>query len=302
MVTTTGSREYTPYALRSFFATTPWSASDRFVLVDNDGDFVMPDDLRAAPIVLMKNASPKSFAANANAALALAAVAEEPVVLLNNDVIFTAHWFDSFGPELSFSILVPLCNREFQYRAQLSDAGGAVSFPQAMSLSGYLGREHIFASIAEQHRERLRSDATYLDVVYAPFFVVSIPPRAFRSIGAFDERFGIGGAEDFDYCIRAHLAGVRVRYVQPSFLLHFGNKSFESEGGQGRTSHEQRYIVEFALKWGENIRDLCFAEDPDILGTLGVSAYDFQQFGYKNLIEGFLPSGVVPEIFRTLGS
>src|SRR5207237_908329 len=62
MITTAESRDYTPLALRSFFARTRLDAVSHFVLIDNSGEFVLPGDVPAHRVTLVRPPEPQSFA------------------------------------------------------------------------------------------------------------------------------------------------------------------------------------------------------------------------------------------------
>jgi len=70
-------------------------------------------------------------------------------------------------------------------------------------------------------------DFQYTDVV--TFFFVMIKREAFKDIGLFDERFGQGGQEDADYCIRARKAGWKVGIARDTFIYHYGSATFRNE-------------------------------------------------------------------------
>ena len=92
MITTSGSRDYTPLALRSFFSRTPLGTSDRLILIDNDADFVVPDDVPRQRLTVVRPERPQGFAVNANMLLAEARQREADLFLLNNDLVFTSSW------------------------------------------------------------------------------------------------------------------------------------------------------------------------------------------------------------------
>src|SRR5207248_10955955 len=108
MVTMTKSASYTVPALDSFFQHTPMREGDRFILLDNDADFDLPE--RFAAVELVRNDRPRGFADNVNQILTRAAPAGADIIFLNNDIIFTKGWL---SPLLATdtAIVVPLCNQ-----------------------------------------------------------------------------------------------------------------------------------------------------------------------------------------------
>jgi len=51
-----------------------------------------------------------------------------------------------------------------------------------------------------------------------------------NQIGGLDEQFGRGNFEDDDFCIRAALAGFKVRIALDAFIHHTGNQTFKGAG------------------------------------------------------------------------
>ena len=133
-----------------------------------------------------------------------------------------------------------------------------------MYLENFLGREEEYEQICKAHCE---SYSGFLKMMVMPFFVVKIPYQALIKVGMFDEEFGEGGGEDFDYALRANLLDIPVGYVLGSYLLHFGGKStWEGEEEQKRQEARQaKYREVFKNKWGEKLFDLILNENSSIL-------------------------------------
>jgi O-methyltransferase/8-demethyl-8-(2,3-dimethoxy-alpha-L-rhamnosyl)tetracenomycin-C 4'-O-methyltransferase len=245
MITTSRSREYTPVALKSFFERTPLKRDDRFILIDNNGDFVLPDEVPAERLTVVRHAEPQGFARNANLLLAEARKGQADLFLLNNDLVFTSGWLE---PLLSSrrALLSPMSNAEVAY------AAGALRMQPAMDLSDYVGHESDLEAIARSHR---RTHSGYKLAATAPFFCIKIPRVVYETVGDFDERFGQGGAEDRDYTIRAWIAGIPLEYALESFVLHFQGRS-TWRGGETPEEQRQRdahYLNAFQAKWGASL-------------------------------------------------
>lgn len=277
MVTTERSRRYTEFALQSFFAATPLSPSDRFVLIDNDSTYTIPSSVSPLPIEIIRNARPRSFAENANAAAGLAIGAKTDLFFLNNDIIFSPRWYAPVIEAPQNALLVPLSNREIQYTLPRSD-GAAFSLSMTMELESYLGHEQEFVQISERHRAEASKAVPFLRVLCAPFYAVRIPLGALETIGAFDTRYGVGGAEDYDYCLRAHLADFSVCYLQRSYLLHFGGRSIQAQSG------EPDFIRTFREKWGSRLTRVVFDDDTAALEEERIPRYDYQKDGFARLV------------------
>jgi GT2 family glycosyltransferase len=294
MVTTKKSASYTVWALRTFFAHTPLTNDDRFILIDNDGGYELPADCALFPVELLVNKKPLSFAANVNQMAQQALDLNTALYFLNNDVIFSRDWIVDFLAPLDVA-LVPISNREVQYTLPRVDSTVPFTCPMRMELEDYLGHEREFDRIAEIHRERSALVSRYLPVLCAPFFVVKLPPAVLSRLGAFDLRFGVGGGEDYDYCLRTHLAGFSVAFVQRSFVLHFGAKSISVASG---ADVEPFFVTEFRNKWGDRATKMIFDDRPGVLEELGIRRDDFQRQGFTSVIDQLIENRKV-EIYHS---
>jgi GT2 family glycosyltransferase/glycosyltransferase involved in cell wall biosynthesis len=242
MITTSASAHYTPVALRSFFAHTPFGHGDKFVLVDNDGDFVLPADLPASQITIVRPTRPQGFARNANALLAEARALGADLFLLNNDLVFTSGWLEPLLANRR-ALLSPLSN------AELTRSAGALTTRPTMDLDEYVGREADLEAIAAQHRSVAQG---YRAVASVAFFCIKIPRAVYEVVGDFDEQFGKGGGEDRDYAVRAWIAGIPQEYAMQSYVLHFQGKSTwrGPETPEQQSERDRRYTEAFHKKWG----------------------------------------------------
>lgn len=272
MITTRSSRAYTDHALRSFFSYTPLGNEDHFILIDNDQSDYQPPAELTSKIELIRNPTPEGFAANGNSLIAAALARKQHLFLLNNDVIFTNRWLAPLMVDDS-TILTPLSNREVHYSSGISNvrtnelSDSLLIHMPPMELNEYLGHEMMVQAIAESHH---RKNSGYLIQICLPFFAVKIPFRVMAVIGRFDESFGLGGGEDFDYAIRANLAGFSVAFALGSYLLHFGGRSTwnsvdEKNGQAGRQS---LYRQRFEEKWGFPLLDLIMNENVKVLDSI----------------------------------
>lgn len=256
MITTQASAAYTAYALKSFFAYTPLRPFDEFVLIDNDRSFELPQDIHPQ-LIRIQNDSPKSFAANVNEVMARAFPKRADLIFLNNDLIFTEGWLEPMlVPE--HAILSPLSNREIQHTVN------GFTWSNALSLEEYTERVDDFRLVAESHWKNLRGQE---QVLALPFFCVKIPFTVYSEIGPLDERFGKGGAEDYDYCLRASIAGIPVKYTAQSYVLHFSGKSTWSGAEDEAATKNRRalYTRKFVQKWGQALCDLLIEEKHSII-------------------------------------
>jgi GT2 family glycosyltransferase len=282
MVTTAASAAYTPYALASFFQNTPLQAGDLFFLIDNDGAYAPKEELNPA-VTLIRNPTPRGFAVNLNQVMRPAADNGADLFFLNNDIIFTPQWLDPLL-DARPAILTPASNFVIEYRH------GNFSCSRTLDLGDYLGNEAALVEIARLHRQRNRG---YLPVYTTGFFCVKIPHAVYHQLGPLDERFGSGGGEDIDYCLRCHLAGIPVLYAAASFVLHFMGKS-TWRGGESQDQTRRRdeeYRQAFREKWGQKLYDLTIRCDQSVLDATPPLREAYSRHDYRSIIQQFRPSG-----------
>lgn len=271
MVTTRPSTAYTMPALASFFRNTALQPDDRFFLIDNDGAFATEKLSAFREVTVLRNPAPLGFAENVNQILRQACTAKASLVFLNNDIIFTKGWFEPLRSE-SQVLISPLSNREVQYAASVhviktKHIANLFACSMEMKLEQYLGNEAALEAIAEGHR-RIAQGRISLYVV--PFFAIKIPYAVIESVGCFDTSFGKAGGEDYDYSLRAWLAGFQVQFALDSWILHFYGKSSWSgvESGEQRNAREAGFMQAFKQKWGSDLFELLLHEDVSILEKL----------------------------------
>ena len=170
MITTAASCDYTPVALRSFFAHTPAEKICRFILIDNDGDFVLPEDVPSEHVTVIRPATPQGFATNANLLLAHARAIGADLFLLNNDLVFTSGWLEPLLVDRR-ALLSPMSNAQVAHKA-----GGFATQP-VMDLPEYTGHEADVEAIARHHRA---THDGYRTVSSVPFFCIKIPRDGVR--------------------------------------------------------------------------------------------------------------------------
>jgi len=276
MVTTSRSHSYTEIALESFARWTNLRNEDTFCLIDNDSDFEFSPALHSSParsafaerIELLKNSAPKGFSANANQLIARALATSSDLIFMNNDLVFTREWLT---PLLmgEHAIVSPLCNRDVQYAISTvipknSHVSHVFALSGIMELKDYVGNEACFEAIAECHR---RGVTGYAPVLNVPFFCIRLPFAVLERVGKFDEEYGNGGGEDYDYGLRAYLAGSEIQIALGSFILHFQGRSSWA-GGETKEEQrlrEERFFNHFISKWGRDLFDLILRENVKIL-------------------------------------
>ena len=276
MVTTKASERYTEHALSSFFQYTPLTANDRFFLIDNDGTFPEVICRNYPRLTLARNKTPQSFARNVNNVIRESAKVGATVFFLNNDLIFSKGWLEPMLIKEP-SIICPASNMNCPYQK------GGLSCEFALDLEDYLGHEREFSQIVAEHRSKSRG---YERVLSAPFFCVKIPPAVYQKLGELDESFGIGGAEDRDFCARAYLAGLSVLYAMDSYVLHFQGKSTwrGPETLEQTQERDQAYLMAFNQKWGSNLLRLMLRGDESLLEEHPDLKTDYERGNFRQII------------------
>ncbi len=256
MISTSASARYTRAALSSFFAATPIESTDRFYLIDNDGDFDGTEE--NVPCRIVKNPAPRSFAENVNRGIYEALQLKTSLYFLNNDVIFPRDWRSPLAASPP-GITAPLCNQQLQYESR------AFNVKHTMTIDEFEGHEEDFEKIAAEHRSKATGVQRVLSL---PFFCVYLPHEVLDALGYLDVSFGKGGAEDNDYCLRAALAGIPVQFACASYVLHFSGKSTwaGAEMEDETRARVSQYRQAFEEKWGKTLCSLVIDFDNKVLG------------------------------------
>lgn len=277
MITTSASAEYTNHALGSFFAHTRLADNDLFYLIDNDGDFSLPPELRFSQLRKVVNPEPLGFSENMNKVLSHALTYKADAVLLNNDLLFTPGWFDPVKRKDAI-ITSPLTNRELSYN--LSNFQTSVR----MTLDDVRGKEMLLNALAENHSIKLKG---YHRVMSLPFAAVNIPHAVIAGVGLLDTDYGIGGGEDYDYCLRAHLAGYSVEFARGSYIIHFGGKSSWDgvEAPSEQLIRERRFFATFEKKWGNDLLEIILKENHSIVHSNEILSQLADSGQYREVIE-----------------
>jgi GT2 family glycosyltransferase/2-polyprenyl-3-methyl-5-hydroxy-6-metoxy-1,4-benzoquinol methylase/tetratricopeptide (TPR) repeat protein len=219
----------------------PVTASWECVLVDNgstDGTGEWMAELAASDqrFRVVSNEKNEGFARACNQGIAASLANEcEFVVLLNNDTVVTPGWLDRLVWAAMFSPDVGL----------VGPVSNFVSGPQLVPAS-YEGASGLMAYAAE----RATAYAGKLsEVDRLVGFCLLIKREVIESIGALDERFGMGLWEDDDLCRRTREAGFRCMICPSCFVHHKGNATFKAHD----VDQTELYAANEALyreKWG----------------------------------------------------
>ncbi len=260
MISLKASKEYTEYAIESFFRHTRLAPGDIFILILNDEHEVAISDSLRPHIKILAHDTPASFAKNANILRDTALKNFSDLYILNNDIIFTPDWAELLHVEQA-AITIPLCNQDKHYTA------GEFELERALDLEDYLPHKKAFEEIVKEHR---KTHTGVKPIFFAPFFCVRIPHLLLDTVGAFYEAYGRGGAEDTDYALRVHLNGYSILQPQGCYLLHFMGKSTwrGPETPEEVEERDRKYREVFIEKWGEKLTEYMIDLDESILSDL----------------------------------
>jgi GT2 family glycosyltransferase len=272
-MSTLRSREYTPHAVRSLLETTLIRSEDRVVIVNNDDPSILPLPYHPK-LEIVHNSVPLGFAENANLMIDAAVRGGFDLYLLNNDIIFSSNWLLPLARHEN-AIVLPICNQDIQYAGTVvTPSAGQVNsmlmLGPSMHLESYLEAPYLFQAIADAHRRQVEG---YKGFVASPYFCVKIPLSVIERVGKFDTRFGKAGGEDYDYSLRAWLAGFPTERSLQSLVLHFWGRS--TWNASTATAHvteydptyDRSFVHVFKDKWGELVYKLVMNTDQSVLAT-----------------------------------
>lgn len=212
--------------------TTPFE----WIIVDNASSDSTPRELRKIAakdrrIKIVRNERNLGFAPAVNQGLRKAK--GDVLVVLNNDVIVPPGWLEGLVSTLDqdsgLGAAGPCTNQAadvHQHRHARYEIKDFDSFATAWAMR-YAGR------VREMHR--------------LIGFCMALRREAVEQIGLLDERFRIGGYEDYDYSLRLRQAGWRLALVEQVFLHHFGHVSYKNDDAWLKTAEANREV--FLDKW-----------------------------------------------------
>jgi GT2 family glycosyltransferase len=213
------------------------------IFVDNNSQDGVQEDLRRIrrtwghPVRIISNRENRFFAGGNNQGMRVAR--GEHLVLLNADTLVTPGWLDGLigcaRRDPRIGLVGPYTNQA---------AGLQIVWPPA-----YGGND----ALPEWSRgwARARAGRTRL-VPWLIGFCLLIPRRVFERIGGLDERFGPGGFEDYDYCLRARLAGYETAIAEDVYIHHFGGRGYVNMRYEDLRSGNRRLYWD---KWKQWSRD-----------------------------------------------
>ncbi len=215
----------------------------RLILIDNGSEPDTRDYLRSFKdshqviVRLIENETNLGFIKAVNQGLKEAEA--EYICVMNNDTIPGTGWLDKLidfaeeHPETG--LLNPLCNGH-------GDSGMTVD-QYALAVSNRTG--------------------DYMEMNQCQGYCMLIKKEVLDKIGYLDERFGLGGFDDTDYSMRAHLAGYTSVSVHSSYVYHKEHSSFMAMGNRKAIQAEAE--KEYFRKWPRHLRVLMVNDSLDPL-------------------------------------
>ncbi len=214
IILTRNNLEYTQKCLESIRKYTP--EAHEVIVVDNGSTDGTVEYLESqSDVKLVKNGFNLGFALGNNRGLLEAG--GNYVIFLNNDVVVTEGWL-----------------RKLIACAESDPSVGIVG-PRSNYVAGHqLVKNVPYGEDMEAMQEFARSwseenSGNWEEVLRVIGFCMLVKREVIEKIGGFDPQFGLGNFEDDDFCIRARIAGFRIKIAHDVFVHHFGSKTFQSE-------------------------------------------------------------------------
>lgn len=202
----------------------------RLILIDNSSDLSTKryleslKDNKKFEVELIRNEENLGFIKAVNQGLKLSSAPY--VCMMNNDTIPAPGWLERM-----------------------------VDFAEAHADVGLVNPQcdgHLDTPI-EVHARRLGDHkGEYMEMNQCQGFCMLVKRDLINKIGYLDESFGIGGFDDTDYSMRAHLAGYRCVSIKDAYVYHRLHGSFAKAGNRKEWVERNQKI--YYKKWGKHLR------------------------------------------------
>jgi GT2 family glycosyltransferase len=180
---------------------------------------------RPGSIRLVRNETNLGFVKAVNQGMRLS---DAPYVcVMNNDIVPGTRWLENLvefaETHRDIGLMNPLCNGH-----------------------GSRTVEEYARIVETENKDR------YMEMNQCFGFCMLIKREVIDKIGVLDERFGMGGFDDTDYSMRAHIAGYGCASVHSSYVYHREHASFNAMGD--RKKLVARAEEEYFKKWPRHLR------------------------------------------------
>lgn len=173
-----------------------YTTVEKEIIVIDDGSFEDAAKILKGDVIFIRNEKSLGWCKAINQGLEIAK--GEHIVFSNNDIVATPLWAERllahFNANPELGVLAPTSNK----------------VDGLQNIDHNNGRQFHFVE----------------NVI---FFFAMISRKCFEKVGGIDERFGLGGQDDADYCIRAREAGFKVGIARDVFIYHYGSATFRKE-------------------------------------------------------------------------
>ena len=203
-----------------------WSCSDySVVLVDNTNNYDIKTTHNLEAVY--RNPENLGFARGCNQGAK--GLKSDILLFLNNDTIGTMDWLSNLLTAFDDNDVVMCGPRIVHPDGTLQTSGGIRTWHGHGSAGG----------------EELKEDGPTRDVDGVTGACMAIRRGTFERFYGFDEKFR-NGWEDVDLCLQVREAGLRIRYVSESQIVHH-----ESASGPARWQFVHENIAYMQTKWGK---------------------------------------------------
>lgn len=214
--------------------------SYELIFVDNGSKDGVYEELKyirrtsTRQVRIIRNSENRFFAGGNNQGIR--AARGEFIVLLNADTVVTPGWLTGMigcvRRDPRIGLVGPYTNQA---------AGLQVLWPQGYRRIEDLPDWSRSWSRARRGRTRL--------VPWLVGFCFLIPRAVVDEIGVLDERFGPGGFEDYDYCLRVRLAGYEMAIAEDVYIHHFGGRGYVNMRYEELRSNNRRIYWDKWCEW-----------------------------------------------------
>ncbi len=111
---------------------------------------------------------------------------------------------------------------------------------------------HLNTPIESYARALWKNKGKYMEMNQCQGFCMLVKRELIDKVGFLDEAYGIGGYDDTDYSMRAHLAGYRSVAIYDAYVYHRLHVSFDKAGDREEWVRKNRKL--FYDKWGKHLR------------------------------------------------
>lgn len=215
----------------------PWE----LIVVDNGSTDGTPDYLEKyrknlkADMQCIFNKENRAFSKANNQGIKLAV--GDYILLLNNDVILTQKWLER----------LITCIEGFPKTGLAGPCTNIASGAQRI-VPGYddIRDLHKFAAGFS-----MKNTGRWIDCHRLNAFCLLIKREIIDNVGLLDERFGPGGYEDYDYCLRVRQAGYKIMLAGDVYVHHIGGQGYEPnklDYNELRSVNKQIFINKWCRK------------------------------------------------------